>query len=92
MHPDDFSVNQGALWASLVAWGRHWGLQEADAQDVAQMVLLRLAVKLRQFVYDPASGTAPLKGFSDLVDGAKNEPGLLGLPCRPSVRRPSAGM
>src|SRR4051812_8102449 len=38
----------------LGAWGRHWGLQEADAEDVAQAVLLRLAVKLRQFDYDPA--------------------------------------
>jgi RNA polymerase sigma-70 factor (ECF subfamily) len=38
----------------LQAWGRHWGLQEADAEDVAQAVLLRLATKIRQFVHDPA--------------------------------------
>ncbi|MGE3819928.1 MAG: RNA polymerase sigma factor [Isosphaeraceae bacterium] len=38
----------------LKAWGRGWGLQEADAEDVAQAVLLRLVVKLRQFVYDPS--------------------------------------
>jgi RNA polymerase sigma-70 factor (ECF subfamily) len=36
----------------LTGWVRHWGLQEADAEDVAQTVLLRLAVKLRVFVYD----------------------------------------
>jgi RNA polymerase sigma-70 factor (ECF subfamily) len=29
-------------------------LQEADAQDVAQSVLVLLAVKLRSFVYDPS--------------------------------------
>jgi RNA polymerase sigma-70 factor (ECF subfamily) len=35
------------------AWLLHWGLQEADAQDVAQNVLLRLTAKLPQFQYDP---------------------------------------
>jgi RNA polymerase sigma-70 factor (ECF subfamily) len=34
-------------------WLTHWGLQEADAQDVAQNVLLRLTAKLPQFKYDP---------------------------------------
>jgi RNA polymerase sigma-70 factor (ECF subfamily) len=34
-------------------WLTHWGLQEADAQDVTQNVLLRLATKLPQFKYDP---------------------------------------
>lgn len=33
-------------------WLLHWGLQEADAQDVAQDVLLRLTAKLPQFKYD----------------------------------------
>jgi RNA polymerase sigma-70 factor (ECF subfamily) len=36
------------------AWCRRWGLQEADAQDVTQTVLLQLASKLRTFSYDPA--------------------------------------
>jgi RNA polymerase sigma-70 factor (ECF subfamily) len=35
-------------------WLIHWGLQEADAQDVAQNVLLRLTAKLPQFKYDPS--------------------------------------
>src|SRR5262245_1488428 len=34
-------------------WLVHWGLQEADAQDVVQNVLLRLTAKLPQFKYDP---------------------------------------
>jgi RNA polymerase sigma-70 factor (ECF subfamily) len=38
----------------LYSWGRRWGLQEADAEDVAQGVLLKLAVKLRDFEYDPS--------------------------------------
>jgi RNA polymerase sigma-70 factor (ECF subfamily) len=51
-----------AAWAEFVerygrqihAWCRRWGLQEADAQDVTQAVLLQLASKLQTFTYDPA--------------------------------------
>ncbi len=39
---------------AIRTWLVHWGLQEADAQDVAQNVLLRLTSKLPQFQYDPA--------------------------------------
>jgi RNA polymerase sigma-70 factor (ECF subfamily) len=50
-----------AAWAEFVArygrtiygWCRQRRLQEADAQDVTQDVLLRLAAKLRTFAYDP---------------------------------------
>ena len=53
--------DQGA-WAEFVerygrqihAWCSRWGLQEADAQDVTQTVLLQLASKLQNFSYDPA--------------------------------------
>src|SRR5262249_47754965 len=31
-----------------------WGLQEADAEDVTQSVLVQLAAKMRDFVYDPS--------------------------------------
>jgi RNA polymerase sigma-70 factor (ECF subfamily) len=49
-------------WAEFVdrygrqihAWCQRWGLQEADAQDVTQTVLLRLASELRTFSYDPS--------------------------------------
>jgi RNA polymerase sigma-70 factor (ECF subfamily) len=37
----------------VLGWCRAWGLQEADAQDVAQTVLLALAVRMRDFAYDP---------------------------------------
>jgi RNA polymerase sigma-70 factor (ECF subfamily) len=36
----------------IYGWCRRWGLQEADAEDVTQDVLLRLAAKLRDFAYD----------------------------------------
>jgi RNA polymerase sigma-70 factor (ECF subfamily) len=38
----------------IFAWCRQWRLQEADAEDVSQNVLLKLAHHLRTFVYDPA--------------------------------------
>ena len=51
-----------AAWAEFVerygrrvyAWSRLGGLQEADAEDVAQMVLARLAERMRTFAYDPS--------------------------------------
>src|SRR5215831_21323009 len=48
---DDFVGRYGPR---ILAWCRRWGLQEADAQDVSQSVLVLLAVKLRSFVYDPS--------------------------------------
>ena len=50
---DDFVGRYGPR---ILAWCRRWGLQEADAQDVSQEVLVLLAVKLRTFVYDPSRG------------------------------------
>jgi RNA polymerase sigma-70 factor (ECF subfamily) len=38
----------------IAAWCRRWQLQESDAQDVTQEVLLQLVEKLRSFRYDPA--------------------------------------
>jgi RNA polymerase sigma-70 factor (ECF subfamily) len=37
----------------IYAWCRQWNLQEADAEDVTQTVLVKLAEKLQTFVYDP---------------------------------------
>jgi RNA polymerase sigma-70 factor (ECF subfamily) len=50
-----------AAWAELVRrygplvyrWSRRWHLQESDAQDVTQAVLVRLAEKMHSFRYDP---------------------------------------
>ncbi len=54
-------TDQGA-WTEFVqryggmirAWCQKWGLQAADADDVSQIVLLKLAHHLRSFVYDPS--------------------------------------
>ena len=34
-------------------WCRRWSLQEADAEDVTQGVMLQLAQQMRGFRYDP---------------------------------------
>jgi RNA polymerase sigma-70 factor (ECF subfamily) len=51
-----------AAWGEFVrrygpvvyGWCRRWRLQEADAEEVTQVVLVRLADKMRTFAYDPA--------------------------------------
>jgi RNA polymerase sigma factor (sigma-70 family) len=51
-----------AAWGEFVrrygpvvyGWCRRWRLQEADAEEVTQAVLVRLADKMRTFTYDPA--------------------------------------
>ena len=40
--------------ARIYGWCRQWKLQEADARDVTQDVLLKLSERLRTFRYDPA--------------------------------------
>lgn len=58
-------------------WGRKWGLQEADADDLAQTVLARLTDRMRSFRYDPArSFRAYLKALAhyawcDLLDAGR---------------------
>jgi RNA polymerase sigma-70 factor (ECF subfamily) len=54
-------ANETAAWAELFKrcvpviyhWCRAWHLQEADAQDLTQNVLLKLARRIRTFQYDP---------------------------------------
>jgi RNA polymerase sigma-70 factor (ECF subfamily) len=38
----------------IYRWCRQWKLQDADAEDVTQDILMKLAQKLRAFVYDPS--------------------------------------
>jgi RNA polymerase sigma factor (sigma-70 family) len=39
---------------AVFQWCRQWGLQEADANDVTQNVLLKLVEHMKVFQYDPA--------------------------------------
>jgi len=51
-----------AAWSAFVArygpkiygWCRHWNLQDSDAEDVTQNVLVNLAQKISTFNYDPS--------------------------------------
>jgi RNA polymerase sigma-70 factor (ECF subfamily) len=58
----------------IYKWCRNWGVQEADADDVAQLVLAKLLKVLGGFVYDPAKSfrgwlkTVSRRVWSDLRD------------------------
>jgi RNA polymerase sigma-70 factor (ECF subfamily) len=61
----------------IYGWCRQWNLQEADAEDVTQNVLLKLAEKMQTFVYDPAKSfrawlkTLARHAWSDYWSGRK---------------------
>ncbi len=61
----------------IYRWCRQWGLQDADAQDVAQEILLKLARNLRTFAYNPQSSfrgwlkTVAHHAWRDFVDGQR---------------------
>jgi RNA polymerase sigma factor (sigma-70 family) len=65
----------------IYGWCRKWNLQEADAQDVTQNVLLKLAQKLREFSYDPSKSfrawlkTLTHHAWADFVE-SQQRPGL----------------
>ena len=61
----------------IYAWCRQWNLQEADAEDVTQNVLLKIAEKMQTFQYDRARGfrawlkTVTRNAWSDFWAGRK---------------------
>jgi RNA polymerase sigma factor (sigma-70 family) len=76
-----------AAWNEFVAryeprilqWCRGWGLQESDARDVTQDVLLKLHGLLARFAYDPSRSfrgwlrTLTHHAWRDLVDDRKRK-------------------
>jgi RNA polymerase sigma-70 factor (ECF subfamily) len=80
----DSPADQSA-WGEFVArygrkvygWCRHWGLQEADAEDVTQEVLLKLSAKMRDFSYHRSGSfrawlkTLTHHAWQDLVTGRR---------------------
>jgi RNA polymerase sigma factor (sigma-70 family) len=82
----------------LYRWCRAWNLQDADAQDVTQDVLVKLARRLSAFHYDPSqSFRAYLKtlaryAWCDLRAGLQQRPGaatgqLDSIPAREDLTR-----
>jgi RNA polymerase sigma-70 factor (ECF subfamily) len=66
--------------SKILRWCRQWGLQEADAEDVTQIVLVKLAQKMGSFEYDPSQRfrgwlkTITYHALSDYV-AARRRPG-----------------
>src|SRR5262249_40729209 len=54
--PEAWSAFVRRYTPKLLAWCRQWSLQEADAEDVTQEVLHRLARHTSGLPYDPAKG------------------------------------
>jgi RNA polymerase sigma-70 factor (ECF subfamily) len=58
----------------IYRWCRQWKLQDADAEDVTQDILVKLAQKLRAFAYDPSGSfrgwlkTVAHHAWRDFVD------------------------
>lgn len=46
----EFDRRYGRL---IHGWCRHWRVPEADAEEITQVVLVKLAEKMRGFTYDP---------------------------------------
>src|SRR6478672_8638942 len=61
----------------IYRWCRQWRLQDADAEDVTQEILLKLARKLRDFDYNPQSSfrgwlkTVAHHAWRDFVDARR---------------------
>lgn len=69
---DRFVERYGVL---IYRWCRHWGLQEADAEDVTQNVLVELLRQMRHFVYDRSGSfrawlrTIAYRGWCRFIEG-----------------------
>ncbi len=61
-------AGDGEAWAEfvrayeprIIEWGRRWGLQDADAHDVTQLVLIQFWRQVQRFQYDPSR---PFRGW-----------------------------
>jgi RNA polymerase sigma-70 factor (ECF subfamily) len=69
---DEFVEHYGR---HIYRWCRRWNLQDADAEDVVQDILLKLARKFSDFAYDPSGSfrgwlkTVAHHAWRDFVDG-----------------------
>jgi RNA polymerase sigma-70 factor (ECF subfamily) len=61
----------------IYGWCRQWNLQDSDAQDVTQAVLLKLFAKMQSFAYDPSGSfsawlrTVARNAWKDYWGGAR---------------------
>ncbi len=65
---------------SVLGWCRRWGAQDADALDISQVVLAKLAVRMREFVYDSSGSfrswlhTVARNAWRDSLDVRRPDP------------------
>ncbi len=70
----------------LRAWCLKWHLQDSDADDVVQDVLVKLVAAIRKFQYDPARSfrawlkTVTQHALSDFVASRRKDPGRIATP------------
>ncbi len=84
LNPDDpqaWALFVDRYRPSIRHWCLNWGLQDSDADDVAQEVLVKLFAALRKFRYDPARSfrawlkTVTQHAWSDFIAARRKDPG-----------------
>ena len=75
-----------ALSSDDPRWCLKWHLQDSDAEDVVQDVLVKLVAAIRKFQYDPSRSfrawlkTVTQHALSDFVASRRKDPGLTAAP------------
>src|SRR5262245_6442348 len=68
----------------IYRWCRRWKLQDADAEDLTQNILVKLTQHLRDFAYDPSRSfrgwlkTVAHHAWRDFEDGRRHAPPAAG--------------
>src|SRR5262249_18429948 len=79
------------------AWCRHWGLQEVDAQDVTQNVLLELTRQMSTFDYEPTGSfrgwlkTVAYRAWCDFLSARQRAQATAGDTALDRLASPAAG-
>jgi RNA polymerase sigma-70 factor (ECF subfamily) len=82
--PEAWSEFIDRYGSKVNGWCLRWGLQEADALDVSQTVLLKLARRMRDFTYDPERSfrawlkTVTRNAWKDFVESPRTSPSAFG--------------
>jgi RNA polymerase sigma-70 factor (ECF subfamily) len=82
--PEAWSEFVDCYGAKVNGWCLRWGLQEADALDVSQIVLLKLARRMQDFTYDPGRSfrawlkTVTRNAWQDFVDSPRTSSSAVG--------------
>lgn len=90
---DEFVERYGRM---IFGWCRHWGLQEPDAEDVTQNVMVELVRQMRTFIYDPSGSfrgwlrTVAYRSWWRFADGRRRAAGTVDAACLALLRSDAA--